>query len=167
MRIPVSTRTAMVAFLQLLTVLVLTGCLAAMPVQQTASGRAEVSLNGSVAKQAIARIIGEALIDENFRMYKMRSRSDADVAYERVVDSLYAGDHIIFEITFLALEVDGKTRVVADALNYTRSKGVAGQKKDSGAATRNMAQLLLNRVQASMERAAVVESKAVNERKAK
>lgn len=131
-------------------VLLLVGCLAAMPVQKTASGKAEVTVPGSVGKAAIARIMNEVIGDENFRNYRLKTRSESDVVYERLVDNVqYATLQHVSEITFVTLEVDGKTRIVADVQSYTRDRGIPGPKSEGGSAVRNMAQLLLNRVQAS------------------
>lgn len=137
-----------------MTPLLLAGCLATMPAQKTASGKAEVTVQGNVAKAAVARIINEAIADENFKQWRIKSRTESDVVYERVMDTMnpYGAEKVVLEIAFMALELEGNTRIVADNASYSILAGRPTTKSDSGAASRNMAQLLLNRVQASFER---------------
>lgn len=86
-------------------------------VPQSASGRPEVTVKGSVAKQFLALTVNEALNHPRFREYTLRRRDEFSLLFE--LRRRPIADEVVFELSVNAVEVAGNTRVVAEVRGYS------------------------------------------------
>lgn len=102
----------------------LSACLQTTPIVASASGKPEITLRGSVAKNVTALIVSEMINDPEFRKdYPPVGRTETTATFEKFQKGTGSMDpDQRLRITFDALELGDTTRVVA---NYTRQIGTS------------------------------------------